>query len=125
MTALPRIAAIGLACFVCAPGWAAAPKASSEAQQQYNRERARCMSGQSGQDRATCLREAGAALQEARRNRLQGQGGGDLKANATARCNAQPAADRDACVQRVMGAGSTQGSVRGGGLIREVETPVK
>jgi hypothetical protein len=97
----------------------------SEAQQQYNRERARCVSGQSGQDRQTCLREAGAALQEARRNRLLAKGGTDLRANATARCNVQPAADRDACVQRVMGAGSTQGSVSGGGLIREVETPVK
>lgn len=125
MSALHRFAALGLAALVCAPIWAAAPKASAEAQQRYKQERARCISGQSGQDRATCLREAGAALQEARRNRLQSQGSADLHANATARCNAQPVADRDACVQRVLGAGSTQGSVSGGGLIREVETPVK
>jgi hypothetical protein len=125
MSAVHRIAALGLASLVCAPIWAAAPKVSSEAQQRYKQERARCISGPSGQDRATCLREAGAALQEARRNGLQSQGGADLKSNATARCNAQPAADRDACVRRVTGAGSTQGSVSGGGLIREVETPVK
>jgi hypothetical protein len=48
-----------------------------------------------------------------------------LEANATARCEAQPAADRAACVQRILGAGSTQGSVGGGGLIRQTETPVK
>ncbi|MDB5945025.1 MAG: hypothetical protein JWQ33_51 [Ramlibacter sp.] len=125
MSALHRVASLGLVWVLCAPAWAAAPKASSEAQQRYNRERARCMSGHSNQDRATCLREAGAALQEARRNRLDTNAGTDFRANATARCNAQPAADRDACVQRVMGAGSTQGSVGGGGLIREVETPVK
>ena len=82
------------------------------------------MSGESSQDRATCLREARAALQEARRNRLQTGAGVNFEANATTRCNAQPAADRDACVQRIRG-GTTRGSVAGGGLIREVETPVK
>ena len=125
MFALPRVVGLGLVCILCTPAWAKAPKASSEAQQRYNRERAVCMSGQSNQDRATCLREAGAALQEARRNRLGTNAGADLRANATARCNAQPAADRDACVQRITGAGSVQGSVEGGGLIRQVETPVK
>ena len=83
------------------------------------------MSGQSHQDRTTCLREAGAALQEARRNRLETGGSAAFEANATARCNAQPATDRAACVQRITGAGSTQGSVEGGGLIREAVTPVK
>ncbi|HEY8708690.1 MAG TPA: hypothetical protein VIM34_11920, partial [Burkholderiaceae bacterium] len=61
--------------------------------------------------------------QEARRNRLES--GSGFEANATARCQAQPAEDREACVQRIMGAGSTQGSVEGGGLIREAVTPVK
>ncbi|MDQ6881638.1 MAG: hypothetical protein M3150_06050 [Pseudomonadota bacterium] len=124
MSALQRIAGFGLVCVLCAPAWAAS-KAGAEAQQRYHRERALCLNGQSNQDRATCLREAGAALQEARRNRLDTRAGADFKANASARCNAQPAADREACVQRVTGAGSTQGSVAGGGLIREVETPVK
>lgn len=115
--------ALGLALVPAA--WSATGKASSEAQQRYNQERAHCMSGESSQDRATCLREARAALQEARRNRLQKGVGVNLEANATVRCNAQPAADRDACVQRIRGSGTTRGSVSGGGLIREVETPVK
>ena len=51
--------------------------------------------------------------------------GNNFTQNATQRCNAQPAADREACVQRILGAGSAQGSVRGGGILREVETPVK
>ena len=39
----------------------------SEAKARYQKELAACISGQSHQDRATCLQEAGAAMQEARR----------------------------------------------------------
>ena len=125
MNRLPRISALALA-LACVPAaWAAGPKGASEAQQRYDQERARCLSDQSHQDRATCLREAGAALQEASRNRLETGGSASFEANATARCNAQPAADREACVQRVMGAGAAQGSVEAGGLLRQAETPVK
>lgn len=124
MKPLQRIGALALF-LACVPvTWAAGHKAISDAQQRYKQERARCLSGQSHQDRATCLREAGAALKEERRNRLVNDGS-NLSANATARCNAQPAADRDACVQRILGAGTTSGSVEGGGLIRQTETPVK
>ena len=125
MRSLGQLAAFALMLALGPSAWAAAGKANSEAQQRYNQERVHCMSGESSQDRATCLREARAALQEARRNRLQTGVGVNLEANATVRCNAQPAADRDACVQRIRGSGTTRGSVSGGGLIREVETPVK
>jgi hypothetical protein len=96
--------------------------AATDAQARYKEERARCMSGQSHQDRATCLREAGAALQESRRGGLSTSG--DLQANALARCNAQPAADRDACRMRIEGQASVQGSVEGGGVIREATTVI-
>ena len=125
MTRLQRFQLLTLA-LACAPAaWSAGNKGMSDAQQRYQQERAHCLSGKSHQDRATCLREAGAALQEAKRNRLDAGGSASFEANATARCNAQPAADRPACIQRIMGAGSTQGSVEGGGLIRETVTPVK
>ena len=122
---LQRLTILALAIGCLPAAWAAGNKGVSEAQKRYNEERARCLSGQSNQDRATCLKEAGAALQEARRNRLESGAGANFQANATARCNAQPAADREACVQRIIGAGSTQGSVEAGGLIRRTETPVK
>lgn len=89
----------------------------ADAQSRYKEERARCLNGQSHQDRATCLREAGAALQESRRGGLTTSA--DLQANALARCNAQPAADREACRLRIEGSSSIQGSVEGGGIIRE------
>jgi hypothetical protein len=109
----------------CTPVVWSAGGTSSEAQQRYKQERAHCLSGMSHQDKATCLKEAGAALQAARRNRLETGSHASFQVNATARCNAQPADDRDTCVQRITGSGSTQGSVEGGGLLRQVETPVK
>jgi hypothetical protein len=109
---------------VTSASWAAGNEGLSQAQQRYNQERARCMSGQSHQDRATCLQEAGAALQESRRDGLATDKA-SLAGNATARCDAQPAADRADCMARIQGAGTAQGSVEGGGLIRQTETPVK
>jgi hypothetical protein len=108
---------------VAMPMWAAG-NPSPEARQRYEAERARCMSGESRQDRATCLREAGAALDESRRGGLATPRGA-LSDNAVARCDAQPPADRAACVARIQGAGKTQGSVEGGGVIRETETKVQ
>jgi hypothetical protein len=124
MKRVQALGAIALAFAVTPAAWAAG-KPTPQAQQQYQQERAHCMSGNSQQDRATCLKEAGAAYDEARRGNLNDKAGADLSRNATERCNAQPAADREACVQRVIGAGTTQGSVKAGGLIRETETKVK
>jgi len=106
------------------PAWAADNDASGQARQRYEAERARCLSGQSQQDRATCLREAGAALGESVRGGLATQGSA-LPQNATARCDAQPAADRAACIARIQGGGKTDDSVEGGGVIRETETKVQ
>lgn len=125
MNCIRNIGAIALALAVIPAAWAAGNKALSEAQRQYQQERAYCMSGQSQQDRATCLKEAVNAYGEARRGALNNSGSADFSRNAVERCKAQPAADQNDCVQRIMGAGSAQGSVKGGGLIRETETPVK
>jgi hypothetical protein len=80
------------------------------------------MSGQSNQDRETCLKEAGAALEESKTGRLDG-GQGSENQNALIRCNALPAGDRDACRRRIAGEGTTSGSVREGGIVRELVVP--
>jgi hypothetical protein len=102
-------------------GAASAAKAS-EAQLRYQAERAVCMSGSSNQDRATCLREAGAALAEARRGNLATES--DLGRNRTIRCDALPAQDRQDCVMRMQGQGSSSGSAQQGGVLRELERTV-
>ena len=78
-------------------------------------ERARCESGQSNQDRATCLKEVGAAQGEARAGNLTG---GAPAQNATDRCKALPASDQAACMGR-MNSGTSSGSAESGGIIRE------
>jgi len=95
----------------------------SSAQRVYQQDRAACMSGQTNQDRATCLREAGAALQEARRGGLDDRQA-EYERNRLLRCDSQPAEDRQDCVRRMSGEGTTSGSAAGGGIIRELVTPV-
>src|SRR5206468_11991347 len=63
------------------PVFAAGPAKASPAQAAYNQERARCLRGESGQARETCLREAGAAYDEARRGQLANAPGADLAGN--------------------------------------------
>lgn len=94
----------------------------SEAQRAYQRDRAACMSGQTSQDRATCLREASAALQEAKRGNLD-DGQAQYERNRLLRCEKQPPEDRQDCVRRMSGEARVSGSVEGGGVLRELVTP--
>ena len=85
-------------------------------------ERAACMSGNTQQDRATCLREANNAAADKRAGKLDS--GTNYAANALARCDVLTGEDKAACQARIVGYGSTDGSVAGGGVIRQVETVV-
>ncbi len=89
----------------------------------YQQEVQACRSGKTVQSRETCLEEARNAQAERRRGQL-GKEGADYIANAMARCQSLAGDDLEACRARVMGAGSTSGSVGGGGLLRQVETVV-
>ena len=84
-------------------------------------ERAACMS-LSADERKTCLREAGAARVEAKRNGLSDSA--EYQKNLTARCNYLPAGDREDCERRMRGEGTVSGSVEGGGIYRELRTIV-
>ena len=95
----------------------------SNAQSVYQRDRAACLNGATNQDRDTCLKEAGAALQEAKRGGLD-DGQARLKENQLLRCDGQPTEDRQNCVRRMKGEGSTSGSVEAGGIYRELAVPV-
>ena len=80
-----------------------------------------CKSGRSNQDLATCMREAGAALAEAKRGGL-GDGTAPYAANQTLRCDPLPEDQRKDCIARMQGQGTTSGSVAGGGIYRELVT---
>ena len=88
----------------------------------YRKERADCMNGHTQQDRPTCLKEASAALVEARRGNLTTPPADVLAANAAKRCEVQPPKDRGDCERLMRGEGSREGSVAQGGVIREIST---
>ena len=120
-----RLALIGAAALLAA-GAASAQVASGttgiDASGNTRTERAACMSGNTQQDRATCLREANNAAADKRAGKLDS--GTDYAANALARCDVLTGEDKAACQARIVGYGSTVGSVAGGGVIRQVETVV-
>lgn len=91
----------------------------------YQHEVQSCMSGRTQQDQATCLREARNAHADKQRGVLEAREDSNLRANALARCDVFTSGeDKAACQARVMGMGETDGSVAGGGVLREAETVV-
>lgn len=110
-TLTSRLALLTAGALLSVSAFAAGTAATSTAQS----ERARCESGQSNQDRATCLKEVGAAQGEARAGSLTG---GAYDQNATDRCKALPASDQAACMGR-LNSGTSSGSAESGGIIRE------
>jgi len=119
-----NVAALGCATLMLvAGGTAAAATHTSEAQQRYQQERAVCMNGQSNQDRATCLKEAGAAFAESKRDNLGRSDESALQRNRKMRCDAFKAGDREDCMRRMNGEGVTSGSAQQGGILRELSRP--
>lgn len=110
-----------LALLASCSAWAAGGRLG-DAEARYQQERAHCLSGQSHQDRATCLKEARNAYAEARRGRLDNGQQMAYHRNALKRCDALPAEDRADCADRVEGRGLASGSVHGGGIYRETTT---
>ena len=94
----------------------------ADAQSVYQKDRAACLNGATNQDQATCLKEAGAALQASQRGGLD-DGQARVEQNRLLRCDGQPPEERQNCVRRMSGEGSTTGSVEAGGIYRELVTP--
>lgn len=125
--ALAHLAAAALAsALATTPARAADPVPATAAKSTYAKERADCEAGRTAQDRATCLKEAGAAQNERKRNRLDNTG--SARQNAVDRCNALNGNNKTDCLARIEGTMSpgqqttTSGSVAGGGIIRETTT---
>ena len=100
--------------------WAGSPT-DADIQARYERERAVCVNGKSNQDQATCLREAGAARDVARRGLLD-EGSPDYRRNQMDRCKALSGEEAKDCRLRMKGAGTVSGSASAGGIYRELVT---
>ena len=80
-----------------------------------------CTNGQSNQDRATCLQEAGAARDAANKGQLN-DGDARYRRNAKVRCDALTGDEARDCLARMQGKGTTSGSAEAGGIYRETVT---
>ena len=126
LASLAGLIVVGVAAGIASPPVHSADAAATEAKSTYQKERADCEAGRTAEDRATCLKEAGAAQDERKRNRLDNNG--SMRQNAIDRCNALPAKDKPDCLARIEGPSqanqtpTTSGSVAGGGVIRETKT---
>jgi hypothetical protein len=122
MTALRMTLVAGGILFAAGSAIAADSDRQSGASSTIAQERQNCLDGKTNQDRATCLREAGAAKQESQRGNLGDSG--DYRDNASKRCDTLPANQKVDCERRIAGEGSVSGSVGSGGVVRELVTPV-
>ncbi|MBO9687859.1 MAG: hypothetical protein J7598_14735 [Mitsuaria chitosanitabida] len=97
----------------------------SDIQATYEKERADCMAGRTAESRQTCLKEAGAARQEALRGNLRTASTQELADNAMLRCQRVREEDREDCRLMVQGQGTRDGSVRSGGILTRIERMVE
>ena len=108
-----------------AAGAAGAAVPTPDIQARYEQERSRCLNGESGQAQSTCLREAAAALDAARRGQL-GDADARYRQNAKERCRVLRDDEYRDCIARTEGnSTSVNGSVAGGGILRESVTVVR
>lgn len=112
--------------FSASAAHAATSGALADAQSRYREDMAFCNSGQSSQYISTCRMEARNALAEAKRGTLS-NGAAEYSRNAVRRCAEFQGDDRTACEARVFGPARVEGSVEGGGVLREsvMVIPVK
>lgn len=119
------------AVLVLPPVWAASPAsgavlpvpmpASIEAT--YRQDRAACLSATSQHERSSCLREAGAVRDAARRGRSVPSEAPEARArHALQRCKDMSIDRQLICERMAQGEGSASGSVAGGGVLRELVT---
>ncbi len=106
------------------PAWAQGT-AKTSADSRYQQERAACTAMSNPESRTNCLRDLGAARQQAQRQPRAPVSQEQLQRNALQRCQVHTIAeDRAICERMVRGEGEVSGSVSGGGQIRSIETTV-
>lgn len=103
----------------------ATANSSTNIEARYKTDVARCKAGQTNQDEATCLQEAGAALEEAKRNQLNNHQAGSYDQNTVDRCNGLPLDKQKDCIALMSGKNEVkEGSIDSGGVLRETTIPV-
>ena len=106
-------------------GAISADAAPTPAETRYQQDRANCMAGKTAENQATCLKEAGAALQASRLHELKSTDPTQLAANERKRCEPLSGEDKKACLDRAAGKDTTtSGSVAAGGDLKKTVTVI-
>lgn len=107
------------------PALAQTPVGLSAARARYQQELAECKTDPTANDLAACVKEARNSLAEFQRGRMNDVvAPAELERNALQRCEVHKGDDKADCMARMRGLGRTQGSVAGGGILRELETVI-
>ena len=118
-SALRQLTLAALTTLACVSGsLAASPSATTQAQERYRQDIAKCNSGQSNQSVADCRREASNALAEAKRGAIHNDPS-QYQRNALQRCAVHLGDDRVACEARIIGQGDITIGAEAGGLLRK------
>ena len=113
---------LAAACGGCGLAHAQTP---AELQAQFQQDYAACETQQATTELEDCRREARNAYAEAKRGLLANAPNTPYQDNANERCQVHSDwQDRLACEERMRGEGSVEGSVEGGGVLREIVRPI-
>jgi hypothetical protein len=117
-------ATVAAACSTFSVGAIAATAAApAPAEARYQQDRANCLAGKTAESQTTCLREAAAALQAARKHDLRTPTPAEVAANERRRCEALSGDDKKDCLKRADNIDTTvSGSVAAGGDLKETVT---
>jgi len=97
--------------------------AQTPAEASYQQDRANCLAGKTAESQTTCLKEAAAALQAARKHDLRTPTPAEVAANERRRCEALSGDDKRDCLKRADNIDTTvSGSVAAGGDLKETVT---
>ena len=109
----------------CVDAGAASAASTPPAEARYQQDRANCLAGKTAESQATCLKEAAAALQAARKHDLRTPTPAEVAANERRRCEALAGDDKKDCLKRADNIDTTvSGSVAGGGDLKETVTVI-
>ena len=117
-----RSLSVLFAAVVCSLCVQANAQSLAELQAQFKKDYAACDTQQATTDLEDCRREAQHAYAEAKLGLLNDAPNTPYQDNASLRCQVHKDwQDKLACEERMRGEGHTEGSVEGGGLLREIE----
>ncbi len=112
-----------LATLLATQSFAQTPNDLAAARARYKQEIAACAVAKPVENKGNCVKEARNTLAEIKRGKMkETRQSAEFERNTLLRCEAHQGDDKADCIARIQGKGRTEGSVAGGGILRELTT---